>query len=152
MTGEELCDRLIHSGVRSSLSLKIVQDSLQRSNSDEMYLKTRKYSDVLYFRSTAVHNKANEKENILPNEQRFNTGKSTGRVNRVSINPPRNFFVGSNNVNISNLLKLTNQALDDLEETERSKYVFIDVNSLYNITTSLILSHIIFNTKLNLIR
>lgn len=152
VTGEELRDRLVHSGVQSSLSLKIVQESLQRNNPNEMYLKPWKYNNVLYFRSTAVHNEANEKENILPNEQRFKTGKSTGRDNRVSISPSRNYFVGSNNVNTHNLLKLTNQALEDLEDAEMSKYMRIDIDILYNITTSIIYSHMIFDTALNLIR
>ena len=146
VTGEELRDRLVHSGVRSTLSLKMVQESLQRNNPDQMHLKTWRYSDVTYFRSTAAHLKPKEKENRLPNEQRFKTGKATGRENRVSINPPQNYFVCCNNAEIRNLLEVTNKALDDLEEAERSKYMSIEIYILISTLFNIISSHI-FNTN-----
>ena len=125
VTPEEIRDRLVFCGVHNSLSLKMVQAALQFNNKSEMYLKKRKYSGVIYYRSTEAHLK--DKENSVPNEQRFTTGKASKWEKRICFNPAvPDYFAKTNDSN----LHAINDALDKLEiihqrqqERERSECI-----------------------------
>ena len=110
LTAEDLWNRLIHSGVRKSLSLEMVHDSLRRYNSNEAHLKTRLYNSTQFYRS-AIANAGDS--SILPVGQRVND--KTGRWNRVDYLPAENYFLAEAN---NKHLTAVNNALQELEVTE----------------------------------
>jgi len=112
-TAEELYNRLIHAGVRQSLTLQMVQDALRRNNTNGKHLKSWEYNKARYFRSASAH-KNDEKTGPL--EQRFKL-KSTGRQIRVDINPPRNYFNSINNTSFT----VINNALQKLEQKKEEE-------------------------------
>ena len=55
LTAEDLRNQLIHSGVRKSLSLEMVHDSLRQYNSNEAHLKTRLYNHTRFYKSAIAN-------------------------------------------------------------------------------------------------
>ena len=110
LTAEDLRNRLIHSGVRKSLSLEMVHDSLRRYNSNEAHLKTRLYNKTRFYRS-AIANAGDS--NILPVGQRVID--KTGRWKRVNYLPAENYFLAEAN---NKHLTAVNNALRELEVAE----------------------------------
>jgi len=67
VTSEELHQRLIHTGVRKSLTLEMVHDSLRRNNTNMMHLNVHHQDGKTFYRSAGVIN------NDLPLGQRNNS-------------------------------------------------------------------------------
>ena len=124
VTTEELRDRLVHSGVSVSLTLDLVSDAVRRYNKNDEKLKVWRYADVNYYRSTVAH--VNDKQNTeSPLESRYKPedgkqgGKkfTTGRPNRLDINPQRDYFKNCNNARLTTI----NNALDELEQQQSTR-------------------------------
>jgi hypothetical protein len=108
LTAEEISHQLIHAGVRRSLSLDLVLQSLQRNNKNEVHLKVWEYGGVKYYRSMAAH--LADASNNVPLGQRLK-GKN-GTHTRVHFMPPTGYFNTYNSINAIRI----NSALDIIEE------------------------------------
>ena len=106
---EEIHERLIHAGVSRSLPLHLVQEALQRNNKDDVHVKPWEYGGSNYFRPQRIH--MNDISNTGPFDQRF---KRKGAMNRLNINPIRDYFKKDGNT-ISQIVAI-NEALDKYEE------------------------------------
>ena len=80
VTAEDLWRRLLHVGVRKSLTLELVYDALRRNNNNQSFLKVWEYNGTRFFRS-AIGN--TEDNNTIPLGQRLN--QTTGRWNRLTL-------------------------------------------------------------------
>ena len=107
VTVEELWRRLIHSGVRKSLTLIMVQESLKRNNKDQVHLQVWGFGGAIWFRSAMVNNCESNK---LPMGQRVNV--KTNKMYRLNICLVENYFVGSGSKHCITL----NNALLELKE------------------------------------
>jgi hypothetical protein len=105
VTSDELHQRLIHSGVRKSLTLEMVQGSLRRNNSNMMHLNVHHQDGMKFYRSAAVTN------NDLPLGQRKNL--KSQKWNRVNYCPRENYFMTSSSSNLA----IINTALKELEDS-----------------------------------
>ena len=68
VTAEDLWRRLLHVGVRKSLTLELVYDALRRNNNNQSVLKVWEYNGTRFFRS-AIGN--TEDNNTIPLGQRL---------------------------------------------------------------------------------
>ncbi|EJK47094.1 hypothetical protein THAOC_34212 [Thalassiosira oceanica] len=111
VTAEELRLRLIVGGVDESLKIEHIRDALRRHNTDFIFLTSRVYADVIYYRPTLIHEK-DPKD--LPNGQRFKN-KATGVQNRVNVSPDRDCLRISDAVKLQQVNEiLVDLAADDL--------------------------------------
>jgi hypothetical protein len=110
VTAEELWRRLIHSGVRKSLTLIMVQKALKQNNKDQEHLKVWQFGrGVTWFQLAMVnHCESNE----LPLGQCVKV--TANKMYRLNICPVKNYFVGSENKHFITL----NNALLELKEDE----------------------------------
>ena len=109
VTVEELWRRLIHSGVRKSLTLIMVQESLKQNNKDKVHLKVWEFGrGVIWFQSAMVNHCESNK---LPLRKQC-VKVTTNKMYRLNVCPVKNYFVGSGNKHFSTL----NNALLELEE------------------------------------
>jgi len=104
VTSEELHQRLIHTGVRKSLTLEMVQDSLRRNNTNMMHLNVHHQDGKTFYRSAGVIN------NDLPLGQRKNL--QSQKWKRVNYCPNENYFTTSSSTNLT----IINTALKELED------------------------------------
>ena len=112
VTADEMHQRLLHLGVRRSLSREMVSGALNRNNDGQKMVAVWKYQDERWYRSKAVH-----VADAVPLDQR---SQRNGRPKRVGpiILPPENYFEVNQNRHFAAL----NNALEDLErERERER-------------------------------
>ena len=107
LTVDELRERLIYSGVSSSLDVSLVISALQHFNRGELLMKRWDYQGIAYYRSMLAH--LSDKSNIVPLQQRWKM--KGGRTLRVGYNPDRDYFVGRGNAKF----EAVNDALDEIE-------------------------------------
>ena len=112
VTAEEMHQRLLHLGVRRSLSLGMVLEALQRNNAGQKMVAKWEYQKELWYRSKAV-----DVADAVPLDQRNQRSGRQKRVGKI-IFPPVNHFEGTQNQHFVAL----NEALEDLErERERKR-------------------------------
>ena len=113
VTPEELRLRLIVGGVDDSLKIEHIHDALRRHNKNFIFLTSRIYSNVTYYRPTSIHN---EEPSDLPNGQRFKN-KATGAQNRVNVSPDRDCLRGFDAVK----LQQVNEILAELAANDSAR-------------------------------
>ena len=108
VTVEELWRRLIHSGVRKSLILIMVQEALKQTNKDQVHLKVWEFRRGATWFQLAIANHCESNKLLLGQRVKVTTNK----MYRLNICPVKNCFVGSGNKHVITL----NNALLELEE------------------------------------
>ena len=113
LTVDELRERLVYSGVLSSLDISTLTSAIQHFNRGENLMKRWAYQDKVYYRSMLAH--LHDRSNTVPLQQRWKT--KGGRTTRVCYNPDRNYFVGRHNANF----EAVNNALDEIENEREER-------------------------------
>jgi len=142
VTAEEMQKRLIHSGVRSSLTVQMVSNALRLNNTDLMFIERRDFGGQIWFRSKAVHEKHKENGNILPHNQRFKRKGGPQKRLASCINPARGYFrsvpnrhFASINTELEKLeqkMKEERQREDEERERQMSELILIESFRLAN--------------------
>ena len=113
LTVDELRDRLIHSGVSSSLTISTLTLALRNFNRGENLMKRWDHKKKIYYRSMLAH--LRDTSNAVPLQQRWkNKG---GRGTRLCYNPDRDYFVGRDNANF----EAVNNALYEIENEQEER-------------------------------
>ena len=91
LTVDELRERLIYSGVSSSLDVSLVISALQHFNRGELLMKRWDYQGIAYYRSMLAH--LSDKSNIVPFQQRWKM-KGGGKLCVWDTTPIRIILLG----------------------------------------------------------
>ena len=97
VTAEEMHKRLIHSGVRRSLTLEMVSRALAKNNAAQEKVSAWDYGNQIWYRSTLVHVNNGECKDVVPLDQRFQRKAGLQKRLENCINPPRDYFAGGEN-------------------------------------------------------